>query len=65
MLPLVLLLPSCAILSHATKPVPGNGCDWVSPILVSRDDVLTDGTAKQIDTIDKNWVVNCNDGKLP
>ena len=64
-LPLLPLLASCATVFHATKPVPTNGCEWVSPILVSKKDVLTDDTAKQILTLDKNWVANCNNGKLP
>lgn len=59
----VLLLPSCGMLGHATKPIPTNGCEWVTPILVSKQDVLTDGTAKQVLTLDKNWAANCNAGK--
>lgn len=30
-------------------------CSWVRPIYVSKDDVLTDGTARQILTLNEQW----------
>lgn len=39
----VLLLTGCATNSGAT-----DGCEWTRYILVSREDVLTEGTAQQI-----------------
>lgn len=48
-LPLALLLAGCATTAGVVKPeVVDNGCSWAKPIIVSGDDVLTDGTAKQI-----------------
>ena len=40
------LLIGCGQIGPATK-VP-NGCDWTETILVSKNDVLTAGTADQI-----------------
>jgi hypothetical protein len=45
MLALTLLLASCKS-GPATEP--SNGCEWVRPIYPSKDDSLTDGTARQI-----------------
>jgi len=45
MLILPLLLASCAT-GPATEP--NSGCEWLKPIYPSQDDVLTDGTARQI-----------------
>lgn len=42
---LTLLLASCSATGRVTKPDP---CAGWSKITTSRDDVLTDGTAKQI-----------------
>lgn len=39
-----LLLSACA----TPGPVPSDGCAWTRPILVGRDDVLTEDTAGQI-----------------
>lgn len=63
-LPLALLLPSCAITGHGKpSPLPSNGCEWVAPIRVSPQDVLTDGTAKQILGLDRTWLTICGAGK--
>lgn len=45
MLALVPLLSSCATNGRV---IEGNACAWARPILVSRQDVLTDPTARQI-----------------
>jgi hypothetical protein len=45
MLVLTLPLASCKS-GPATEP--SNGCEWVRPIYPSKDDSLTDGTARQI-----------------
>ena len=44
-LALALLLNGCATSGRATE---GSDCAWARPILVSRDDVLSDLTARQI-----------------
>jgi hypothetical protein len=42
------------------KPqVIDNGCSWVKPIYVSRVDVLTDGTARQIKDHDETGARIC------
>lgn len=45
MLAPIALLASCRA-GPATEP--SNGCEWVKPIYPSKDDSLTDGTARQI-----------------
>lgn len=57
MLCLVLLLASCTSVGSATKPAcpPPDAraaCAWLSPIKPSKDDILTDITAKMIDSYD-------------
>ena len=39
-------------------------CDEYQPIMISRIDVLTDETAKQIETQNWWWDQKCNGGKL-
>ena len=34
-------------------------CKWVQPILISKKDVLTDGTARQILAHNETWSKNC------
>ena len=46
---LMLLLCGCA----QTK-----NCAWVEPILVSKEDVFTDSTAKQILIHNETWEIN-------
>lgn len=47
---LVTLLLTLPLASCKSGPAtePSNGCEWVKPIFPSRDDQLTDGTARQI-----------------
>jgi hypothetical protein len=45
MLLLALPLGGCAMTGRVTKPDP---CAGWSPIMVSKQDILTDGTSKQI-----------------
>ena len=40
------LLAGCGMNSAVTEV--NNGCDWTDTILVSQEDVLSDGTADQI-----------------
>lgn len=54
----ILLLAGCA-----TTGAGINGCDWAKPIYVSNDDVLTDGTAKQVLTHDETGKAICGWGK--
>jgi hypothetical protein len=35
------------------------GCAWVRPIMTSRDDVLTSGTARQILDHNVSWKAAC------
>jgi hypothetical protein len=61
LLPLLLLLASCATTGGCvTKPDP---CAGWSPIYVSRTDVLSDGTAKQILAHDEHGKQVCGWGK--
>lgn len=65
----MLLLASCSTNLAATKPVEPSviqkivtvdtACQWLTPIYISRADVLTDGTARQILAYDKTYVANC------
>jgi hypothetical protein len=43
--------------------VTTDGCEWAKPIYISHDDVLTDGTAKQILTHDETGKRICGWGK--
>lgn len=51
---LAILLSGCATLGPATEPetrIIDTGCDWIKPIFISKQDILTDGpggTAPQI-----------------
>lgn len=40
-------------------PVIDTGCAWVRPILVSRQDVLTAETARQILALNESWERAC------
>ncbi|MXS85276.1 hypothetical protein ABO04_04920 [Nitrosomonas sp. HPC101] len=57
---LTMLLASCATNGHVTKipQIIDTSCEWVHFIYISKDDVLTDGTARQIlnhnETLEKN-----------
>jgi len=51
----VLFLPGC---SH-TNSVIDTACSWVQPIMVSREDVLTDDTARQILMLNEQWERTC------
>jgi hypothetical protein len=52
-----LLVTACA----PTGPVTSGGCEWARPVYVSRSDVLTDGTARQILTHNETWRRVCGD----
>jgi hypothetical protein len=38
-------------------------CSWVRPIMISKDDQLTDDTARQILMLDEQWQRVCSTGK--
>jgi len=62
MLPLILPLASCATNSAATKPAvdpEAATCAALRPIYVSKNDVLTDETAKAILVNDETWARLC------
>jgi hypothetical protein len=53
---LTLLFSSgCATNSHEID----TSCSWVRPIMISKDDVLTDDTARQILMLDEQWQRVC------
>ena len=54
-----LLLTGCAINGPATS----GGCEWVQPIYISRADVLTDGTARQVLAHNEAWQAICGGSK--
>lgn len=65
-LTLATLLTSCATngrgIKEATETktvVIDTACKWVQPILISKKDVLTDGTARQILAHNETWSKNC------
>lgn len=51
----MLSVSGCESVGPATEP----GCEWAQPIYVSRDDVLTEGTARQILRHNETWAANC------
>lgn len=55
------LLAGC---KTAPLSVTDSYCNEYQPIMVSRADILTDGTAKQIETQNWWWDQKCNGGKL-
>lgn len=49
-----------------TKPVViDTACKWVNPIYISKADVLSDGTAKQILALNRTFVARCGEPKKP
>ena len=36
-----------------------SGCEWAKPIFTSKDDVLTDGTARAILNHNETWLTVC------
>ena len=38
----------------------GNDCSWVSPIFISPDDAMTDGTVEQILSHNETWKEVCD-----
>lgn len=57
--PILLLVASaCATVGPAT-----DGCAWVKPIYVSREDVLSDGTVDQILGHNEKWERICAGAK--
>jgi predicted small secreted protein len=67
---LATLLTACATNGRGinevieSKPVIiDTGCKWIQPIYVSKKDVLTDGTARQILAHDEIWAKNCEQPK--
>lgn len=61
MLPITLLLAGCATTRTVTKPVPD--CSAWTFITTGNDDALTNATAVQIVTNDKNWLKLCGKPK--
>ena len=58
----LLLLTTLLLSGCATTGAVTNGCEWAKPIYVSQEDVLTDGTAKQILTHDETGKQVCGWG---
>jgi hypothetical protein len=67
----ILLLTSCATNGQEIEPIKeiikekkiyiDTSCKWVQPIYISKADVLTDGTARQILAHNKAFVATCGD----
>jgi hypothetical protein len=60
----VLLLTACAIDGREIKPPPtpvviDTGCKWAAPIFISKSDVLTDETARQILAHNETYMTVC------
>jgi hypothetical protein len=55
----VCLLTLCASGCATNGNVIDTGCSWARPIMVSRADALTDGTAAQILTHNETWKRIC------
>ena len=54
------LLSACATIN---PPVVDTSCDWVRPIYVSKQDTLTDKTAREILSHDNKWQKICGNKK--
>lgn len=52
-----MFVSGCANVGPATIDT---SCSWVRPILISKDDVLTDDTARQILMLDEQWERVCS-----
>jgi hypothetical protein len=57
---LVCLLTLCASGCATNGSVIDTSCAWVRPIMVSRDDQLTDETAREILTHNEAWERICS-----
>ena len=63
---MTLLLAACATTAGLPKPTGiDNGCSWARPIYTVCDDVLTDGTSKQILNHDEAGARICGWKRLP
>ena len=51
-----LFVSGCGITGAGIDP----GCEWAKPIFTSRDDVLTDGTARAILDHNETWQRVCD-----
>lgn len=62
---LVMLLSGCATNGNVTNQpqIIDTSCEWVHFIYISKDDVLTDGTARQILTHNETVEKNCSNQK--
>jgi hypothetical protein len=54
------LLVTCVSACKSVGPATiDTACSWVKPIYISKDDVLTDDTARQILILDEQWERVC------
>lgn len=59
---LIPLIVSCATIGNEIKSdfhVVDSSCKWVKPIYISKSDVLTEGTTKQILALNNAYVALC------
>jgi hypothetical protein len=56
---LAISISGCATNGRATD----TACSWVRPIMISREDVLTEGTKRQIVSHNETWELVCEDPK--
>ena len=56
---MMLLLATILISGCATNGVVTDSCTWIKPILISKRDVLTKGTADQVLSHNLSWKEFC------
>jgi hypothetical protein len=56
---LVCLILTCTSGCAVNGAAIDTSCDWVRPILVSRDDALSDDTARQVLMHNEQWELLC------
>lgn len=66
-----MLINGCATNGQETKTIGDTiqqkpvivdtGCKWNKPIYVSKEDILTEGTARQILAHNEIWELNCKE----
>lgn len=66
---IITLISGCAINGRETESIGDviqqtpvvidTACKWVKPVFISKQDVLTDGTARQILAHNETYLINC------
>lgn len=53
------LIGTLTLLTSCTNAGSGTSCAWMRPIYISKDDVLTEGTARAILGHNEAWTAVC------